>query len=71
MDLPLSRVCAALLCVPLAASAAPSCIDVRGRDLEAAVGDPRAAVSKEMKLEPGMSIATRGSSSSWSAPTRG
>ena len=35
-------------------------IDVRGRDLAAVAGDLRAAVAKEVKIEPGMSIAYSG-----------
>jgi Cu(I)/Ag(I) efflux system membrane protein CusA/SilA len=35
-------------------------IDVRGRDLAAVAGDLRAAVAKQVKLEPGMSIAYSG-----------
>ncbi|TXH74018.1 efflux RND transporter permease subunit [Thiobacillus sp.] len=35
-------------------------VDVRGRDLASVVGDLRAAVAREVKLEPGMSLAYSG-----------
>ena len=46
-------------------------IDVRGRDLASVVADLRPAVAREVTPRPASASPTRGSSSSWSAPTPG